>query len=84
MVYVVVKFSFLPSQMHIHILKLVYTILIYLSVWCLDIMDSTLIAHAASEWGHVDFLKLLIEMGQIDINAKDKVRHVTITYEFIP
>ena len=47
-------------------------------------MDSTLIAHAASEWGHVDFLKLLIEMGQIDINSKDKMRHVTITYELFP
>ena len=31
--------------------------------------------------GHVDALHLLIEVGHADINATDKVSHITVSYE---
>ena len=38
-------------------------------------------AHYAAKKGHVDILKLLIEVGQADINATDRVSHITVTYD---
>ena len=32
--------------------------------------------------GHVDALKLLIEVGEADINVTDKVSHITVTNDF--
>ena len=37
-------------------------------------------AHLAAKEGHVNALKLLIEVGQADINATDKVSNITVTY----
>ena len=34
--------------------------------------------------GHVNSLKLLIELGQADINARNEVRHITVSYELFP
>ena len=38
-------------------------------------------AHCAAKEGHVDVLKLLIEVGQADISVTDKVRHIIVTNE---
>ena len=41
-------------------------------------------AHYAAEFGHVNALKLLIEVGHADINVTDVVSHITVSYELFP